>query len=163
MRKYLMFIVVALLLVLIDQVTKLYIDQSMSLYASIPVIDSFFSITYVRNPGAAFGMFAGSGFRIPFLTGVSLLAMIVIIFVVHKLPGKEKTPVIALSCIFAGACGNLIDRIRFGEVIDFLDVYWKNHHWPTFNIADSAICLGVLLYVLFTMKEERQQSAAEPA
>ncbi|MHB8059039.1 MAG: signal peptidase II [Desulfuromonadaceae bacterium] len=161
--RHLMFFVIALLLVLIDQATKFYIDQSMLLYASIPVIDSFFSITYVRNPGAAFGMFAGSGFRIPFLIGVSMLAMVVIVFVVHKLPGKEKTPVIALSCIFAGACGNLIDRIRFGEVIDFLDVYWRNHHWPTFNIADSAICLGVVLYVLYTMKEERQRSLAEPA
>lgn len=161
--RHLIFFVVALLLVLIDQATKFYIDQSMLLYASIPVIDSFFSITYVRNPGAAFGMFAASGFRIPFLIGVSMFAMVVIVFVVHKLPGKEKTPVIALSCVFAGACGNLIDRIRFGEVIDFLDVYWRSHHWPTFNIADSAICLGVFLYVLYTMKEERQRSLAEPA
>ena len=163
MHKYVIFIVVALFGVLIDQVTKFYIDHSMALYSSIPVIDNVFSITYIRNPGAAFGLFAESGFRIPFLTWVSLLAMVVIIVVVCKLPGKEKAPVIALSCIFAEACGNLIDRIRLGEVIDFLDVYWKNHHWPTFNIADSAICLGVFLYVLFTMKEERQRALAEPA
>ena len=163
MHNYLIFMVVAGFGLFADQVTKLYIDHSMALYSSIPVIDNVFSITYIRNPGAAFGLFAESGFRVPFLTGVSLLAMLVIIFAVHKLPASNKTPVVALSCIFAGAGGNLIDRIRLGEVIDFLDVYWKNHHWPTFNVADSAVCLGVFLYVLLTMKEERQRSLPDPA
>ena len=163
MHNYLIFIVVAGFGLFADQVTKLYIDHSMALYSSIPVIDNVFSITYVRNPGAAFGIFAESGFRIPFLVGVSLIAMIAIIIAVCKLTDKEKGVVVALSFIFAGACGNLIDRIRFGEVIDFLDVYWKNYHWPAFNIADSAICLGVFLYVLFTIKEGRQRALANPA
>jgi signal peptidase II len=121
-HKYLFFCAVAGFWLIIDQVSKLCIDQSMELHASIPVIDNFFSITYVRNPGAAFGLFAGSGFRVPFLIGVTLVALVAIIFAVHKLPGKDRAAVFALSSIFAGACGNLIDRIRFGEVIDFLDV-----------------------------------------
>lgn len=158
MHNYRIFIPVTGFLVLIDQVAKLYIDHSMTLHATIPVIDNFFSITYIRNPGAAFGLFAQSEFRIPFLVGVSLVALVAIIVVLHKLPGKDKVPVIALSCIFAGACGNLVDRIRLGEVIDFLDVYWKNYHWPAFNVADMAICLGAFLYVVFTLKEERQRS-----
>lgn len=103
----------------------------------------FFNITYIRNPGAAFGLFAESGFRIPFLIGVSLVALVAIIVAVHKLPRKDKVPVIALSFIFAGACGNLVDRIRLGEVIDFLDVYWKDYHWPAFNIAGPATQLSI--------------------
>jgi signal peptidase II len=157
---YWIFISVTGLLLLLDQATKFYIDQSMNLHASIPVIDNFFSITYIRNPGAAFGLFAQSGFRIPFLITVSLVAMVAIIVAVHKLPRKDKIPLIALSFIFAGACGNLVDRIRLGEVIDFLDVYWKDYHWPAFNIADSAICVGVFLYVAFTLKEEWLRSPA---
>lgn len=162
-HNYLIFVVVVGLGLICDQVSKLYIDGSMPLYGSIPVIDNFFSITYLRNPGAAFGLFAKSGFRIPLLIGVSLVALVAILVAVYRLPGNDKGKVIALSCIFVGACGNLIDRIRLGEVIDFLDVYWKNHHWPAFNIADSAICLGVFLYVVFNLKEERQRALIDPA
>lgn len=86
MHNYRIFIPVTGFLLLIDQVTKFYIDPTMSLHASIPVIDNFFSITYIRNPGAAFGLFAKSGFRIPFLVGVSLVALVAIIVAVHKLP-----------------------------------------------------------------------------
>jgi signal peptidase II len=155
---YLIFCAVAGAGLLIDQGTKLYIDRSLVLYESIPVIDNFFSITYVRNPGAAFGLFAESGFRLPFLIGVTLVALVAIIIAVHILRDKANTAVIPLSCIFAGASGNLIDRVRLGEVIDFIDVYWKNYHWPAFNIADSAICLGVFLYLAFNMREERRLS-----
>lgn len=162
-HNYLIFSIVAGTGLFLDQATKLYIDHSMALYSSIPVIDSIFSITYVRNPGAAFGIFAESRFRIPFLAGVSLIALFAIIVAVCKSSGKEKGAVVALSFIFAGAAGNLIDRIRLGEVIDFLDVYWKNYHWPAFNLADSAICLGVFMYAAFTLKEERQRSLVKPA
>lgn len=148
MNKYFIFVAVAGIGLLMDQVTKFYIDNNMDLYESFSVIDNLFSITYLRNPGAAFGLFAQSGFRIPFLVGVSLVALFAIIVTVHKLPDNDRTNTTALSFIFTGACGNLIDRIRLGEVIDFLDVYWKNHHWPAFNVADSCICLGVLLYAL---------------
>lgn len=157
-QNYLIFTIVAGSGLLLDQATKFYIDHSMALYSSIPVIDSIFSITYVRNPGAAFGIFAESGFRIPFLVGVSLIALIAIIVAVCKSSGNQKGIVVALAFIFAGAAGNLIDRIRLGEVIDFLDVYWKNYHWPAFNLADSAICLGVFLYAAFTLKEEQKRS-----
>ena len=156
MNNYFIFVAVAGIGLLMDQITKFFIDKNMLLYESFSVIDNLFSITYLRNPGAAFGLFAESGFRIPFLIGMSLVALLVIIVTVHKLPDNDRTNTTALSFVFAGACGNLIDRIRLGEVIDFLDVYWKNHHWPAFNIADSCICLGVLLYSLSNLKQERK-------
>jgi signal peptidase II len=160
MHNYVIFSVVAGFGLLIDQVTKLFIDHSMPLHASLPVIDNYFNITYVRNPGAAFGLFAESGFRIPFLIGVSLIALAVILVAVYKSKRTEKVPVVALSCIFAGACGNLIDRVRLGEVIDFLDFYWKNLHWPAFNVADITICLGAFLYLTAGLMEKQQRTSA---
>lgn len=156
-HNYVIFSVVSGFGLIIDQVTKLCIDHGMPLYASVPVIDNFFNITYVRNPGAAFGLFAQSGFRIPFLIGVSMIALAAILVALYKSKRTEKVSVVALSCIFAGACGNLIDRIRLGEVIDFLDFYWKNHHWPAFNVADMAICLGAFLYLTAGLMEKQQR------
>jgi signal peptidase II len=163
MHNKVIFLAVAGFGLLTDQITKLYIVRIMTLHESIPVIDNAFSITYLRNPGAAFGLLAESGFRIPFLSGVSLVAMVAIIVAAYNLPSNHRTDDTALSLIFAGAGGNLIDRIRLGEVIDFLDIYWRNHHWPAFNIADSCICLGVLLYTLRTLKQERQRSPIDSA
>jgi len=162
-NNFLIFASVAGFGLLADQFSKLYIDQNMARYASIPVIDHLFSITYLRNPGAAFGLFAGSAFRVPLLIAVSLAALVVILVALYKLPESEKGNAVALSCIFTGACGNLIDRIRLGEVIDFLDLYWKSHHWPAFNIADSAIFVGVFLYLAVNLREEREPSLVDPA
>ena len=96
---YLIFCAVAVFGLLIDQGTKFYIDRSMDLYEMIPVIDKFFSITYVRNPGAAFGLFAESGFRLPFLIGVTLVALVSIVIAVHILRDKANTAVIPLSSV----------------------------------------------------------------
>lgn len=141
-------VVVAGLILVIDQLTKLYVDNSMTLYSSITVVDNFFNITYIRNPGAAFGILADSTFRIPFLVGVSVAALGAILYMLRSTPREQKFSVLALSLIFAGAAGNLIDRVRLGEVIDFLDLHWHGHHWPAFNVADSSICIGaaVLLW-----------------
>lgn len=155
MIKYQLFAAIALAGLVFDQVSKIYIYHKMALHSSIPVIDGLFSITYVRNPGAAFGIFAQSEWRIPFLTGVTLIALVAICIAVRNISSHQKLPVLALSLIFAGAGGNLIDRVRFGEVVDFLDIYWKQHHWPAFNVADSMICLGVLLYAISSYLEER--------
>ena len=125
----------------------------MSLHQSIPIIDGLFNLTYVRNTGAAFGIFAGSAeiFRRPFLILVSILASVFIIVMMKRLAEKETELVIGLSFILGGAIGNLIDRVIYGEVIDFLDFYWRNYHWPAFNIADSFITIGVgiMLYRLY--------------
>lgn len=147
----------AVILVL-DQLTKIIIDRTMTLHHSIPIIDGLFNLTYVRNTGAAFGIFAGSreAFRLPFLIIVSVLA-IGFIFIMLKRLREDKTGLMStLSLILGGAIGNLIDRIAYGEVIDFLDVYWSGYHWPAFNVADSCITIGVIvtLYILITAKGE---------
>jgi len=141
-------------IVLLDQVTKWFVDRSMPLYRSIPVIDGFFNLTYIRNTGAAFGILAGSGaaFRLPFLMLFSFLAIGFIIVMLRRLPERETGLITALAFILGGAIGNLIDRFAYGEVIDFLDFYWANYHWPAFNVADSFITIGVTITVYYLIK-----------
>jgi len=132
-------------IVILDQSTKVLVHKSMRLYQSIPIIDGFFNLTYVRNTGAAFGIFAGSAeiFRRPFLIAVSIVAIAVILMMVKRLPEGNTWLSTALAFILGGALGNLIDRVIHGEVIDFLDCYWGKYHWPAFNLADSFITVGV--------------------
>ena len=143
-----------------DQLTKYIVDQTMPLHHSIPVIDNLFSLTYIRNTGAAFGIFARSaaGFRLPFLVLFSLVAIGFICMMLRRLPERETGLITALSFILSGAIGNLIDRIIYGEVIDFLDFYWSNYHWPAFNLADSFITVGVLITVYYLI----QAKGADP-
>jgi signal peptidase II len=144
-------------IVLIDQATKLIVDRTMPLHHSIPVIENFFSLTYVRNTGAAFGILADSHelFRLTFLIAFSLAAIGFILVMLRRLPENEKALTVALAFILGGAVGNLIDRLIYGEVIDFLDFYWSGYHWPAFNVADSFITIGVLimLFRLATTKD----------
>ena len=154
--KYLILLVVTVLALALDQGTKLFIDRSMDLHSTIPVIDNFFNITYVRNKGAAFSFLANSSFRLPFFILISLVAIVVIIWVIARLRPDQKLTAVSLAFIFAGAIGNLIDRLRLGEVIDFLDAHWYEHHWPVFNVADICICVGVGLLAIDMFIEERR-------
>lgn len=137
-----------------DQLTKFIVDQRMPLHHSIPIIDNVFSLTYIRNTGAAFGILSGSAahFRLPFLLIFSLLAIGFVVTMLRRLPDDETGLITALAFILGGAIGNLIDRLAYGEVIDFLDVYWSNFHWPAFNLADSFITIGVLMTVYYLIK-----------
>jgi signal peptidase II len=141
-------------IVITDQLTKVIVDQTMPLHHSIPVIDGFFNLTYIRNTGAAFGIFAGSAaaFRLPFLVLFSVLAIGFILMMLRRLPDTETGLITALAFILGGAIGNLIDRVAYGEVIDFLDFYWSGYHWPAFNLADSFITVGVLITVYYLVK-----------
>ena len=138
-------------IIVLDQLTKIIVDRTMPLHHSIPIADGFFSLTYVRNTGAAFGIFAGSHevFRLPFLIGVSILAIGFILVMLKRLRDDATGLVTALTFILAGAIGNLIDRVLHGEVIDFLDVYYSNYHWPAFNLADSFITVGVTITLFY--------------
>jgi len=138
-------------IIVLDQLTKIIVDRTMPLHHSIPIVDGFFSLTYVRNTGAAFGIFAGSHevFRLPFLIGVSILAIGFILVMLKRLRDDATGLVTALTFILAGAIGNLIDRVLHGEVIDFLDVYYSNYHWPAFNLADSFITVGVTITLFY--------------
>jgi len=113
----------------------------------ITVIDNFFAITHIRNPGVAFGLFAEgpSEYKTYLFIGFSVIAIVAILIFFHQTPQKNRMVRIGLILIFSGAIGNLIDRILYQEVIDFLDFYYGAYHWPAFNIADSCITIGVLL------------------
>ena len=154
--KYLILLLLTPLILVFDQLTKIYIDRSMQLYQSIPVVDGLFSITYLRNKGAAFSFLANASWRLPFFIMISIVASIAIIVAFGKLRDDQRFAAFSLTMILSGAVGNLIDRVRLGEVIDFLDVYWKSHHWPAFNVADSAICVGVAMLALDMFLEERR-------
>ena len=155
--KYLLFALSALFCFAADLVTKALIESAMELYDSIPVIDGLFNIVYIRNPGAAFGLLAESGqYRLPFLLGVTGVAAAAILWMVHTLKPAQKLAIVSLAMIFGGALGNLVDRVRYGEVVDFLDFYWRNHHWPAFNVADSCITVGVALLLFSEFFGKRQ-------
>jgi signal peptidase II len=154
--RYKMFTFLTVVGLLLDQATKLYIDLKMQLFDSIPVLPDFFNITYVRNRGAAFSFLSDASWRLPFFIGISLVASIAILVAFHKLRDDQKLAQTSLAMIFSGAIGNLIDRVRLGEVIDFLDAHWYRHHWPAFNVADSLICVGVFLLAVDMLLEDKR-------
>jgi signal peptidase II len=150
------------IILIADQLTKFIVDQTMPLHHSIPIIDDLFSLTYIRNTGAAFGILSGSAaaFRLPFLLLFSTVAIVFIILMLRRLPDRETGLITALAFILGGAIGNLIDRIAYGEVIDFLDFYWSRFHWPAFNLADSFITIGVLITVYYLIKAKGEDPFA---
>jgi len=159
-KRYQLLAGITALVLILDQASKIFIDRTMALHSSITVIQNFFNISYVRNKGAAFGILATSSYRLPFFILVSVVAVVVICFAIRKMRPDQTLAIASLSLIFSGALGNLIDRIRLGEVIDFLDAHWFEHHWPAFNIADSAICVGVFLLAVDMFLEEKRKTRA---
>lgn len=156
-NRWFLFSIISIIGLVVDQLTKLYIDAGMRLYQSIPVIENFFHITYVRNKGAAFSFLSHASWRLPFFISISIVASLVILVAFRKLRDDQRLAQVSLAMIFSGAVGNLIDRVRLGEVIDFLDVHWYQHHWPAFNVADSLICVGVFLLALDMLAEENRR------
>ncbi len=163
MSRYRILAIISVVILALDQATKLYVDANFRLHESMPVIRGFFNLTYVRNKGAAFGILADNAVRIPFFITVSIVAMLGILWYIRRIRNDQKLAVFSLSLVFAGAFGNLIDRVRLGEVIDFLDVFWQRYHWPAFNVADSAITVGVTLLFIDMWREERKKSAENSA
>ncbi|PLX84953.1 MAG: signal peptidase II [Desulfuromonas sp.] len=148
---------VSAIVLILDQVTKLYVDSRFVLHESVTVLENFLHITYVRNKGAAFGILADNALRLPFFIGVSLVACIGILWYLHRTGDNQKLLHLALALIFGGAIGNFIDRVRLGEVIDFIYAHWYEHYWPAFNVADSAISVGVVLLLVDLWVEERRK------
>jgi len=147
-NKYLKLAVIAGSVIILDQITKAIILYSMSLYHSIPVVPGFFSITHIHNPGGAFGFMANQSpvVRSMVFLFFSALAVCLIFYFYKKTPKEYSLLAAGFALIFGGAIGNLIDRIRFGKVVDFLDFSIGNFHWPAFNIADSAISIGMVIF-----------------
>ena len=146
-KNLIIFIVCAAAVIAIDQLTKAVITEKFFMYGTHKVIDGFFNLVYVMNPGAAFGFLSRTPelFRYSFFIGITVLAMLLIIYYLVKSGNEKAIITLSLALIFGGAVGNLIDRIRFGAVVDFLDFYIGNWHWPAFNAADSAITVGAAL------------------
>lgn len=189
--RYLLLALIAVIVIVLDQATKYWVMQSMRLHESIPVIPNFFSFTYIRNPGAAFGLLAASSnaFRTVFFGVTSLFALALLGTILVRLPDRDRLAQVSIAGIIGGAIGNLIDRVRFGEVIDFLDAYIIGpnvqffidryqissmqigpylvdfsgpHHWPAFNVADSAISVGVVCLILHFLFERKEAPLPEP-
>jgi signal peptidase II len=145
--KYTLLLITVGVIVLSDQITKLYVDAVMWPHQSITVIENYVDITYVRNPGGAFGLFARANREVirPLLLGLTAVAVVIMILIYRSTPPNRLLVRLAFALIMGGAIGNLIDRLRFDEVIDFIDVHWSHYHWPAFNIADAAITVGVAI------------------
>lgn len=135
--------------IVLDQLSKWYVRQTVPVYETIPVISGFFSIIHARNPGGAFSLFAGAnhGIRMPFFFLASATAIIVLFYYLRQIPSDQRWLLFAVAAVLGGAIGNLIDRVVFGEVTDFLLVYWRQYQWPAFNVADSFISIGVTILV----------------
>jgi signal peptidase II len=146
---------VAAAVVVADQATKAAVERSMTLHQSIDVLP-FFALTHLRNTGAAFGVLAAApaSVRLPLFFLVTVVAVGALVSFVRRTPPDARALVAALGAVLGGALGNLICRLRYGEVIDFLDVHWGTLHWPPFNVADSAITVGVAFLLIHGLWRE---------
>ncbi|MFZ0657319.1 MAG: signal peptidase II [Candidatus Binataceae bacterium] len=146
-------------IIILDQASKLYVAGHMALYESIPIVPNWFDITYTRNPGAAFSMFVAMApwVRGAMLLGLSVAAIVVLLVLIARSRRIDINSV-AFALILAGAAGNLIDRALRGQVIDFIRVHYYDLNYPVFNVADSAISIGVVLVILATIVSSPERS-----
>ena len=141
-------LLVALAVILLDQSSKEWVRGAFDLHESLPLVPGFFNLTYIRNTGAAWGLFSGQSLALSVLAVVMLAALVV--FRRRLLP-PGRIHRVALGLLCGGIVGNLFDRLRLDYVVDFLDFFHRGWHFPAFNVADSAICVGVGIYVLGTL------------
>ena len=156
-----MFALFLLILVLVlDQITKVLVINSFQLYESLEIIPGLFSLTYLTNKGAAFGFLAGvdAAWRHYFFLTLASVALVLLGVAWYRMRKDHPFYGPALALIAGGAMGNVIDRVRLGAVVDFLDFYIAGHHWPAFNVADSAITVGVALFLVANILEEKQKN-----
>jgi signal peptidase II len=142
--------VVAGAVILLDQVTKAVVLATLPLHASVAVVPGFFNLTHILNPGGAFGFMAGQSpaVRKFLFLFISSAAVVLVFWFYRSTPRSQTFLSLAFALIFGGAIGNLVDRFRFGSVVDFLDFYVGVWHWPAFNVADSAITIGIGIFLL---------------
>lgn len=147
-------ILLAALVFALDYFTKWLVMTRMVEHEAIPVIPGFFSINYIRNPGAAFGMLAHQKWL---FVAVSLITISVIGYYAFQPEGRKRWVSIGMGLIMGGAAGNLLDRIRFDAVVDMFLFYWRDWYFPVFNVADIGICCGVGLFILYLFLEAKQE------
>jgi signal peptidase II len=153
------FYLIAVAVILLDQATKRVIVGTLRLGQGLPVVPGFFDLVFVLNPGAAFSFLATlpDSVRNPFFITISVTAVILILVYRTRHLQQHELASLSLALILGGAIGNLIDRLRYGMVVDFLLVHVYEYHWPAFNVADSAISVGVTLMVLDMLLEWRRE------
>lgn len=164
--KTLLFLVTFVITLGLDQATKQAIIASFHYGEVLEVIPGLFDLTHVRNPGGAFSFFASGPFaqRMAFFIGTTVLAIILLFVFFRRLEPDARLAAVSLGAILGGAVGNLIDRVVYHEVIDFLDVHlWGGYTWPTFNLADSFIVVGVVLLIVETFQEPAEEPVAKAA
>ena len=165
LRKFSVPLVSAILLGAVDQATKIWAVRNLPLFELREIVPGLFGLVHVRNTGVAFSLLSNLDPRWvhPLLILVTLLAMGAVLAYIAYLPCRGAAPV-GLGLILGGAIGNLIDRARLGFVVDFLDLYWRNHHWPTFNVADVGITVGVVLLMIdMVVSPKEAGDASRPA
>ena len=150
------YISLVLVILALDRWTKWLIHTKLLLNQTIPIIDAFFNITYVRNTGVAFGILDSVSLPLKstVLAVLTLVAITGVLVYSWRTPANQTLLQAALSLILAGALGNLYDRVLYGYVIDFIEVYYRTYRWPSFNVADSAITTGVGLLVLQIFRKD---------
>ncbi len=165
MKRQLPYLLLIVGVVVLDQLAKALVVRSIGLHDYIPIVDGLASLSHVRNHGAAFGLL--SDWNLPYqsllLSLLSLTALAAITTYFVRLPPAARLPRLALALVLGGAIGNVIDRLRLGYVVDFVHVYWRGYQWPDFNVADSAITIGVALLVIdiLTSPETEPQASAQ--
>jgi signal peptidase II len=161
MNTKLPYFIIAIVVLIADQATKAWATAKLMPIDTMVVIENFFRFTYARNRGVAFSLFADSQFETKWiLAGISTAAAVGVLVYLWRSGAHEKRLNYALSFLLAGIVGNLIDRVRLGEVVDFIDFHWyESYTWPTFNIADAAICVGAVLLALEMMREQKVSHA----
>jgi signal peptidase II len=134
----------------VDQASKWLVTRAVPLESTMDVIKGCLRFWHVRNSGAIWGFFQGHGNRLvpSIITALAIAALLIVCYFFLRTPGSQRLELTAYAFILGGALGNIIDRLRLGFVVDFLDAYIRSHHWPTFNCADSCITIGVLLLAL---------------
>jgi signal peptidase II len=158
--------VLPLSIVAIDQATKWAVIRRLPLYEDLPLVSGLLSLQHVRNSGAVFGFLSGTSVPgKPYVFALmSALALAALTYYARTIPRHERLPRFALSLVIGGAIGNLIDRVRFGYVVDFVKMYWDGHVWPNYNVADSAISIGLVLLVVDSFRpRDREPVAQTPA
>ena len=163
MKRYYITIGIAAVIAFLDQLTKKIVMDSLPLWRSKPVIEGFFNLVHVQNRGAAFGFLNRSDIEWQFwlFAGFTLVAVGLVLFMVKSLKPVTLLALSAFGAILGGAVGNFIDRVRFRHVVDFLDFYLGEMHWPAFNVADIAICYGVAVFAVITFFREKNEKTKQ--
>jgi signal peptidase II len=160
------YLLITAAVIILDIWTKQLVLKRIDLHEAVPVIPNFFQLVHVRNTGAAFGIGANASSQlVPLLLNAgAIIVFIAVVIMALRSAVTDRVLQVGLHLILGGAVGNLLDRFRFGYVVDFLDVYIGRHHWPAFNVADSAICIGIALLMLdMRKKPDENESAAANA